>query len=183
MLRDLVRSRPGFRSCALRYFNPVGAHSSGRIGENPRQRATNLFPILVAASRDRTTVDIYGMDYDTPDGTAIRDFIHVMDIADGHVSALNFLATEASTSEADAWTFNLGTGKGCSVLGLIAAMEKVSGRPIFQHAAARRHGDIAVSVADSARAATTLGWCARRSLEEACADALRWLEGASPPVS
>ena len=179
MLRDAVGARPNFRVCILRYFNPVGAHASGRIGEKPRQRATNLFPIVLSALRNRTTIDIFGTDYETPDGSAIRDFIHVMDIADGHAAAVEFLAGDSSAGHADAWTFNLSTGKGCSVLELIAKMEKVGGRAVSARASTRRSGDIAISVGDSSRAATVLGWRARRTLEDACRDSLRWLDNAS----
>lgn len=171
MLRELAHSQPDFRACILRYFNPVGAHKSGEIGENPRQPASNLFPIALAASRDRRTIDIYGTDYATPDGSAIRDFVHVMDVAEAHVSALNFLASEKSRG--DAWIFNLGTGRGCSVIELIRTIEKVGRRPIPIRSVGRRQGDIAISVADPSLGEALLGWRARRSLEEACADALR----------
>jgi UDP-glucose 4-epimerase len=179
MLRDLARSQTDFRACILRYFNPVGAHASGRIGENPKQPASNLFPIALAACRDRRTIDIYGTNYDTPDGSAIRDFIHVMDVADGHVSAVDFLGSDAGMNHTDAWTFNLGTGQGCSVVELIRKVEKVSRQPIASRAAERRQGDVAISVADPSLSAAVLGWRARRSLEEACADALRWSASAT----
>jgi UDP-glucose 4-epimerase len=173
MLRDFAQSQPDFRACILRYFNPIGAHESGEIGEHPRQPASNLFPITLAASRDQRTIDIYGTDYETPDGSAIRDFIHVMDIAEAHVSAVNFLATEKSRGRGDAWIFNLGTGRGCSVIELIRIVEKVGRRPISTRSAGRRKGDIAISVADPSLSEALLGWRARRSLDEACADALR----------
>ena len=173
MLRDLAHSQPDFRACILRYFNPVGAHQSGELAENPRLPPSNLLPIALAASRDRKTIDIFGTDYDTPDGSAIRDFVHVMDIAEGHVSALNFLANDKSRSRGDAWIFNLGTGRGCSVFELIRIVEKVGRRAISVRLAGRRKGDIAISVADPSLSAALLGWRARRSLDEACADALR----------
>ncbi len=173
MLRDLAHSQPDFRACILRYFNPVGAHQSGELAENPRLPPSNLLPIALAASRDRKTIDIFGTDYDTPDGSAIRDFVHVMDIAEGHVSALNFLANDKSRSCGDAWIFNLGTGRGCSVFELIRIVEKVGRRAISVRLAGRRKGDIAISVADPSLSAALLGWRARRSLDEACADALR----------
>jgi UDP-glucose 4-epimerase len=173
MLRDLAHSQPDFRACILRYFNPVGAHQSGELAENPRLPPSNLLPIALAASRDRKTIDIFGTDYDTPDGSAIRDFVHVMDIAEGHVSALNFLANDKSRRRGDAWIFNLGTGRGCSVFELIRIVEKVGRRAISIRLAGRRKGDIAISVADPSLSAALLGWRARRSLDEACADALR----------
>ncbi len=173
MLRDLAQSQPDFRACILRYFNPVGAHASGEIGENPRLPASNLFPIALAASREQRPIDVYGTDYDTPDGSAIRDFVHVMDIAEGHVSAVNFLTNNQSKNRGDAWTFNLGTGRGCSVIELIRIVEKVGRRSISTRFAGRRKGDVPISVADPSLSAALLGWRARRSLDEACADALR----------
>jgi UDP-glucose 4-epimerase len=113
------------------------------------------------------------VDYDTPDGSAIRDFVHVMDIAEGHVSAVNFLASDKSKNRGDAWTFNLGTGRGCSVIELIRVVEKIGRRPISTRSVERRKGDVAISVADPSLSAALLGWRARRSLDEACADALR----------
>jgi UDP-glucose 4-epimerase len=183
MLRDLVRSRPTFKACILRYFNPIGAHPSGRFGEDPRQPATNLFPAMLAASRNCTTVDVYGTDYETPDGSAIRDFIHVMDVAEGHVSALDFLTAPSTPQRQETWTFNLGTGRGCSVIELIETMEAVGGRSIRGRAEPRRQGDIAVSVADIARSTAVLGWQARRSLRDACIDSLKWLEQTYPASS
>ena len=171
MLREVAQSQPDFRACILRYFNPVGVHESGEIGENRRQPASNLFSVVMAASRERRIIDIYGTDYATPDGSAIRDFVHVMDVAEAHVSALNFIANEKSRG--DAWIFNLGTGRGCSVIELIRIIEKVGRRPISIRSVGRRQGDIAISVADPSLGEALLGWRARRSLEEACADALR----------
>lgn len=173
MLSDLVHSQPDFRACILRYFNPVGAHKSGGIGENLKEPASNLFPMAIAACRNQRTVEIYGTDYETPDGSAIRDYVHVMDIAEAHVSAVNFLASDKSRNRGDAWIFNLGTGQGCSVIELIRKIEKVSRRPIITRATGRRKGDIAISVADPSLSEALLGWRARRSLEEACADVLR----------
>lgn len=170
VLEDLERSEPGWRIARLRYFNPVGAHESGRIGENPRGIPNNLVPFMAqVAMGQRTHLSVFGNDYPTPDGTGVRDYIHVMDLAEGHLAALRYL------QDADrSLTVNLGTGRGVSVMEMIRAFERASGRPIPHVAAPRRPGDIAQYYADPALANQLLGWKAHRSVDEMCADAWRW---------
>lgn len=180
MLHEAALASPEFRVCNLRYFNPIGSHPAGRLGENPRGKSTNLFPAIVAACRSRTGIEIHGTDYETPDGSAIRDFIHVMDLAEGHVAALEFLMGGSSFTSEGAWTINLGTGEGCSVLELVTLAEKAAGHSIPLHHAPRRKGDVALSIANPERAGRLLSWRARRTLPEACADALRALETKPP---
>ncbi|MGZ4687308.1 GDP-mannose 4,6-dehydratase, partial [Oryzihumus sp.] len=155
----------------LRYFNPVGAHESGTIGEDPQGIPNNLVPFIaqVAVGR-REKLQVYGDDYDTPDGTGLRDYIHVEDLAAGHVAALNKLA---STDEPVS-TWNLGTGTGTSVLEMLHAFERAVGRELPYEVVARRAGDIAVSYADPSRANAELGWRAERSIDDMCADTWRW---------
>lgn len=179
MLREVARAVPGFRACSLRYFNPVGGHPSARLGENPRQPGGNLFPLILKACRANAPVAINGTDYATPDGSTVRDFVHVMDLAEGHAAALRFLLAQDGPGAAEPSIFNLGTGQGASVLELIAMTERAMGRPIERRIAPRRAGDIVVSVADVQRAADVLGWRARRTLEEACRDAVRVLDRGS----
>lgn len=175
MLQDVARSRRNIHTCSLRCFNPIGAHSSGSVGGRAREQPLDLLSNILIARRDNSAVEIFGVDYDTPDRSAIRDFVHVMDIAEGCLAAVTLLA-RAGTNDDNACTFNLGTGRGISVLHLIRVVEKVGARPILRRQNARRAGDISVSVADPTLCATTLKWEARRSLEEACADALRSFE-------
>ena len=170
ILRDMAAAEPGWQSGVLRYFNPVGAHESGRIGEDPRGVPNNLMPYVaqVAVGR-RARLSVFGDDYDTPDGTGVRDYIHVVDLAQGHVKALDrLLATPGSL------LLNLGTGRGYSVLELIAAYEKASGRPVPYDVVARRPGDIDSCYADPARALADIGWQATRCLDAMCADSWRW---------
>jgi len=170
VLRDMAAAEAGWQSCILRYFNPVGAHESGRIGEDPRGVPNNLMPYVaqVAVGR-RARLSVFGDDYDTPDGTGVRDYIHVVDLAQGHVKALQrLLATPGSL------LVNLGTGRGYSVLELIAAYEQASGRPVPYDIAARRAGDIDSCYADPALALSELGWQATRGLDAMCADSWRW---------
>lgn len=171
MLRDLAIADPTWRIGILRYFNPGGAHASGLIGEDPRGTPNNLLPYIaqVAVGR-RNHLMIFGDDYPTPDGTGVRDFIHVEDLASGHVSALRHLRT----TEDPVSTFNLGTGAGTSVLQLIEAFERASGRHIPAKVVDRRPGDLAVSYADPSKAHTVLGWRAARSIDDICADTWRW---------
>ncbi len=154
----------------LRYFNPVGAHESGRIGEDPRGTPNNLMPYItqVAVGR-RPSLSIFGSDYDTPDGTCIRDFIHVVDLAEGHVAALKHLSAMPGCT-----AINLGTGVGYSVLDVVHAMEAAIGRPIPHTFAPRRPGDSAATVSDPSRAKAILGWATRRTLADMCTDAWRW---------
>lgn len=173
MLRDLHRSDPSWRIGILRYFNPVGAHVSGLIGEDPRGIPNNLMPYVaqVAVGR-RDALNVWGNDYPTPDGTGVRDYIHVVDLALGHVRALEALARLMPPETL--LTVNLGTGRGYSVLEIVKAFEAASGRPVRYKIAARRPGDIAACYADPARAADLLGWRAVRDLAAMCADAWRW---------
>ena len=175
ILRDLHASDAAWRVALLRYFNPVGAHPSGRIGEDPQGIPNNLLPFLaqVAVGR-RERLSVFGGDYPTPDGTGVRDYIHVVDLALGHLRALERLAASPGLS-----TYNLGTGRGLSVLEMVAAFEKASGREIPYQTTARRPGDIAVCYADPTRAREELGWVAGRGVDEMCADAWRW-QAANP---
>jgi UDP-glucose 4-epimerase len=170
MLTDLARAEASFRYVSLRYFNPVGAHPSGRIGEDSRGPPTNLMPIVcqVAIGR-RDKLLVWGGDWPTPDGTGVRDYLHVVDLAKAHVSALEYLV-EGKPSLA----VNLGTGKGASVLELVQAFERVSGKSIPYEIVARRDGDVAAIWADPSLAAQELGWTAELDLEAMCLDAWRW---------
>ena len=170
LLRDMAAAEAGWQSGILRYFNPVGAHESGRIGEDPRGVPNNLMPYVaqVAVGR-RARLSVFGNDYDTPDGTGVRDYIHVVDLAQGHVAALaRLLSTPGSL------LVNLGTGRGHSVLELIAAYEKASGKPVPYDIVARRPGDIDNCYADPAKALADIGWQATRGLDAMCADSWRW---------
>jgi len=171
ILRDVAAAEEGWRIALLRYFNPVGAHESGTIGEDPQGIPNNLVPFIaqVAVGR-REKLQVYGDDYDTPDGTGLRDYIHVEDLAAGHVAALNKLAgTDEPVS-----TWNLGTGTGTSVLEMLHAFERAVGRELPYEVVARRAGDIAVSYADPSRANAELGWRAERTIDDMCADTWRW---------
>ncbi|BAC51577.1 UDP-glucose 4-epimerase [Bradyrhizobium diazoefficiens USDA 110] len=169
MLKDLCRSHDGWRIGNLRYFNPVGAHESGLVGEDPLGVPSNLVPFVaqVAIGR-REKLRIWGNDYDTPDGTGIRDFIHVVDLASGHLSALRQLRQPGLI------TVNLGTGNGSSVLDIVRTFESVSGRSIPYEIGERRAGDVAACYADPTVAKDALGWASTRSLEQMCADHWRW---------
>lgn len=170
ILQDFFRSDPAWKIALLRYFNPVGAHESGLIGEDPGGVPNNLLPFIaqVAVGR-REALNVYGNDYPTPDGTGVRDYIHVVDLARGHLAALEKLAT---TSEV--LSVNLGTGRGYSVLEMVEAFRRASGRDIPYRIVARRPGDVAACYADPALAARLLGWRAERGLERICRDAWRW---------
>jgi UDP-glucose 4-epimerase len=169
MLKDLCRSDDDWRIGNLRYFNPVGAHESGLVGEDPLGVPSNLLPFVaqVAIGR-REKLQIWGNDYDTPDGTGIRDFIHVVDLASGHLSALRQLRQPGLI------TVNLGTGNGSSVLEVVRTFEAASGRPVPYEIRERRAGDVAVCYADPTFAKDALGWTSTRSLEQMCADHWRW---------
>lgn len=164
MLNDVASSDLGWRIACLRYFNPVGAHESGLIGENPHGVPNNLMPCIAqVAVGQRTELSVFGDDYPTADGTAIRDYIHVMDLAEGHAAALDFL------SQTTGWqAINLGTGKGYSVLEMVQAFEKASGREVPYKIVARRAGDVAACYADPKKASKLLNWRAKRTLEEMC---------------
>ena len=181
ILRDVYRADPSWRIGLLRYFNPVGAHVSGMIGEDPNGIPNNLMPIVAqVASGKRDVVSIYGNDYNTQDGTGVRDYIHVMDLARGHVKALNALNTlSSSQNRSGLMTLNLGTGTGYSVLDVVKAFEAASGRAVPHKIAARRPGDVAECFADPALAAKIIGWRAELGLDEMCADAWRW-QSANP---
>ncbi len=163
-------------SAVLRYFNPVGAHVSGLIGEDPQGIPNNLLPFVaqVAVGR-RACLNVWGNDYPTPDGTGVRDYIHVVDLALGHLKALN--ALEQPQEWAGCLTVNLGTGTGYSVLDIVRAFEQASGRSVPYKIAPRRPGDIASCYADPQRAFELLGWRAERGLGVMCADAWRWQSG------
>jgi UDP-glucose 4-epimerase len=177
VLRDVAAADPEWRVMLLRYFNPVGAHESGLIGEDPMGVPNNLMPFVaqVAVGR-RPRLSIYGNDYPTPDGTGIRDYIHVVDLAQGHVAALTKLIDKGATRET---IVNIGTGRGHSVLDVVKHFESASGRAIPYDIVDRRPGDVAMCYADATRARTLLGWEARRGLDEMCADAWRW-QSANP---
>jgi len=169
-LRDFHHANPQWSITLLRYFNPVGAHQSGLLGEDPQGIPNNLLPFVaqVAVGR-RDKLGVFGNDYPTPDGTGVRDYIHVVDLADGHLAALNKVGQQAGLH-----IFNLGTGQGNSVLEMVAAFEKAAERPIAYEIKPRRAGDIAECWADPSYAAEALGWKATRSLETMVADTWRW---------
>lgn len=175
ILRDAEKSDPEWRIALLRYFNPVGAHPSGLIGEDPNGIPNNLMPYVtqVAAGKLKE-LSVFGNDYPTPDGTGVRDYIHVVDLALGHVAALRVLDEKPGIL-----TVNLGTGRGYSVLDLVNTFGKVSGQEIPYKIVQRRPGDIAQCYADPALAKKLLSWEAQRGLEEMCADAWRWQQQAS----
>lgn len=172
MLRDLVLSDNAWKVALLRYFNPVGAHESGLIGENPNGTPNNLMPFVsqVAIGR-RSHLNVFGGDYPTADGTGVRDYIHVVDLATGHLAALQALTGWEGDRPL---TVNLGTGRGCSVLDMIRAFETVSGRKVPYKITERRPGDIAACYADPALAERLLGWKARFGVEKMCEDGWRW---------
>jgi UDP-glucose 4-epimerase len=177
ILRDVAAADPEWRVMLLRYFNPVGAHESGLIGEDPAGMPNNLMPFVaqVAVGR-RPRLCIYGNDYPTADGTGVRDYIHVVDLALGHVAALAKLMDALAPRET---VVNLGTGRGHSVLEVVRTFEAASGRVVPYDIVARRPGDVATCYADPTRARTLLGWEARRGLDAMCADAWRW-QSANP---
>jgi UDP-glucose 4-epimerase len=170
VLRDVAKADPNWRVALLRYFNPVGAHSSGMIGEDPNGIPNNLMPYVAQVAVGKLKeLSVFGGDYPTPDGTGVRDYIHVADLASGHLAALCALKEYRGVL-----TVNLGTGRGYSVLEMINAFEAVSGRPVPYRIVGRRPGDIAQCYADPALAERLLGWRAGRGIEDMCADAWRW---------
>lgn len=178
ILKDLCKSDEEWKVISLRYFNPVGAHPSGLIGEDPLDTPNNLMPYIAqVAIGKREYVTVFGTDYDTPDGTGVRDYIHIEDLASGHIAALRKLLgnSEKSVKEENGWVaFNLGTGKGHSVLEVISAFEKASNKPIKYSKAGRRQGDIPSSYADAKKAREELGWSATKTLFNMCEDMWRW---------
>lgn len=170
ILADLGAAEPQWQTGVLRYFNPVGAHESGQIGEDPRGTPNNLMPYVAqVAVGKRARLQVFGNDYDTPDGTGVRDYIHVTDLAEGHVAALRRLLEQPGS-----FTVNLGTGRGYSVLDLVRAYEAASGRAIPYDIAPRRPGDIDACYADPALAQELLGWTAKHDLARMCEDSWRW---------
>ena len=175
IIRDAVRSKLPVRALALRYFNPIGAHPSAEIGELPLGVPANLVPFITqTAAGIRSSLTVYGGDYDTPDGTCIRDYIHVMDLAEAHVQALRNLAESSETSSYD--VINIGTGRGETVLNIIKTFEQESGVSLNYTVGPRRPGDIEKVYADVTKATQELNWTARRSLAESLRDAWRWQE-------
>jgi len=172
-LADLHRAQPGWRIALLRYFNPVGAHESGLIGEHPQGKPNNLMPFVCQVAvglRDKLVV--HGADYPTPDGTGVRDYVHVMDLAEGHVAALKH--AQAHTGLV---TLNLGTGQGASVLQVVHAFERACGFSLSRDIGPRRPGDVPAYWGDPSLAHATLGWRAHRDLDQMCADSWRWQQG------
>jgi len=170
ILRDVAVATPAWRIACLRYFNPAGAHDSGLIGESPCGMPNNLMPYINQVACGQTPVlNVYGADYDTPDGTGVRDYIHVMDLAAGHLAALEFLQNQAGNH-----VFNLGTGRGYSVFEVIRAFEAASDGIVPYQVASRRTGDVACSYANPTKAQALLGWKATRSLDDMCASAWRY---------
>ncbi|AKU22025.1 UDP-glucose 4-epimerase GalE [Massilia sp. NR 4-1] len=174
ILRDLAKSDPSWRIALLRYFNPVGAHESGLIGEQPNGIPNNLLPYVAQVAEGRREfLSVFGGDYATVDGTGVRDYIHVVDLARGHVRTLDKLATGPGV-----FTYNLGTGRGNSVLEMVRAFEAASGQPVPYRIVARRAGDVAACYADTALAERELGWRAEYDIGRMCSDAWRWQSSA-----
>jgi UDP-glucose 4-epimerase len=170
ILRDLHTADPTWDIALLRYFNPVGAHASGRIGEDPTGIPNNLLPFIAQVAVGKLPkLAVFGNDYPTPDGTGVRDYIHVVDLVLGHIKALEHLRSHPGVV-----TYNLGTGQGYSVLEVLAAFEKAAGKPIPYTMGARRAGDVAAIYADASKAKAALRWTATRELEAMCADVWRW---------
>ena len=176
ILKDLYNSDNTWDICILRYFNPVGAHKSGLIGEEPKGIPNNLMPYVArVAAGTLKELSVFGNDYDTPDGTGVRDYIHVVDLARGHVCALNKLDKE----QKGLYIYNLGTGNGYSVLDMVKAFEKATGRNVPYKIAPRRDGDIATCYADSRKAKEELGWVATKTLDDMCRDSWNYIEKSS----
>ncbi|MDO5423688.1 MAG: UDP-glucose 4-epimerase GalE [Eubacteriales bacterium] len=170
IMTDLQKADPEWNVILLRYFNPVGAHESGRIGEDPKGIPNNLMPYISQVAVGKLEkLGVFGNDYDTPDGTGVRDYIHVVDLAIGHVKAIDYILTNPGLD-----IINLGTGVGYSVLDMVKAFSKACGKDIPYEIKPRRAGDVAMCYADPAKAAKVLGWKAERGLDEMCADTWRW---------
>ena len=177
ILRDFYKSKTlgdnetDWSIVILRYFNPIGAHPSGKIGEDPHGIPNNLMPYVAqVATGRREFLTVFGNDYPTPDGTGVRDYLHVMDLAEGHLSAIKY----SKKKESGTFTFNLGTGNGCSVIDMVKAMSKACGHEIKYKVGPRRPGDIATCYADASLANKEMGWEAKRSLDEMCRDLWSW---------
>lgn len=171
ILTDLHTADPEWKVMLLRYFNPIGAHKSGRIGENPKGIPNNLLPYITQVAVGKLVcLGVFGNDYDTPDGTCVRDYIHVVDLADGHVKALDKMAAE----KGGVWIYNLGTGTGYSVLDVINAFEEANNLKINYVFKDRRQGDVPACYADPSKAKEELGWVAKRGIKEMCQDSWRW---------
>ena len=170
ILQDIAKANPGFSVVLLRYFNPVGAHPSGLIGEDPQGIPNNLMPFIAqTAVGKREKISVFGNDYDTPDGTGVRDYLHVVDLAAGHVAALRYVLEHEGTE-----IVNLGTGKGYSVLEMIASYSKACGHDLPYQIVARRPGDLPTVYADPSKAKAVLGWAAEKTLDDMCADSWNW---------
>ena len=170
MIRDICLADESLNVAILRYFNPIGAHKSGKIGEEPSGIPNNIMPYITKVAVGQLPhLNIFGDDYDTQDGTGVRDYIHVLDLANGHVKALEKLSENPGLV-----TYNLGTGRGYSVLDLVKAFSKASGREIPYKMANRRPGDIAACYANPEKAETELGWKAKYGIDEMCEDSWRW---------
>lgn len=170
ILRDTAAAHPGWSVALLRYFNPVGAHPSGRIGEDPRGVPNNLMPYIAqTAAGRRECLTIFGGDYDTPDGTCVRDYLHVVDLAQGHVAAMEYLLAHTGTE-----VFNLGTGRGYSVREMVDTFQRVNGVAVPWRMGPRRPGDLAALYADPSKSRRLLGWEAVRTLEDMCRDSWNW---------
>jgi UDP-glucose 4-epimerase len=175
VLRDTAAADSAWRIALLRYFNPVGAHSSGLIGESPNGIPTNLMPYIAQVAVGKLKeLRVFGDDYPTPDGTGVRDYIHVVDLARGHLAALNALRQRPGVL-----TVNLGTGRGYSVLEMVRAFAAASGKSVHYRVVGRRPGDVAQCFADPSLARATLGWQAQLGIDAMCTDAWRWQEWAS----
>lgn len=171
ILEDIYKSDNEWNVTLLRYFNPIGAHKSGRIGENPNGIPNNLMPYITQVAIGKLPeLSVFGDDYDTPDGTGVRDYIHVVDLAEGHVKALDNILEGGKGVQ----VFNLGTGHGYSVLDIVKAFEKASGKKVPYKIVERRPGDIATCYSDPSKAKEVLGWEAKRGLAEMCEDSWRW---------
>ena len=170
ILTDLAAADPTWSITTLRYFNPVGAHASGMIGEDPNGTPNNLMPYVTQVAVGKMKqLQVFGDDYDTPDGTGIRDYIHVVDLARGHVAALGHMKSGGGLN-----VYNLGSGKGVSVLELVRAFEKASGKPVTYQVVDRRTGDLPISYADVTKARRELGWQVEKTIEDACRDSWKW---------
>ncbi len=171
ILEDICKADSEWNATLLRYFNPIGAHKSGRIGENPNGIPNNLMPYITQVAVGKLEcLSVYGDDYDTPDGTGVRDYIHVVDLAEGHVKAVQNILEGGKGVQ----VFNLGTGKGYSVLDIVHAFEKATGVKLNYKIVGRRPGDIAICYSDPTKAKEVLGWTAKRDIEEMCEDSWRW---------